>query len=293
MQNAVHYNFMVHRLRDFFQKKGFIEVPTQPRTSILAACEDPATITEYTLGGVTYPLPQTGQMWLEYELLKNPDLPGVFCATASYRDEPHPIEGRHYRLFPMFEFEGHGDFTCLQEIESELLVAFGFEAPVSLQYEDMCEKYETKIIGNEHENAMCKEISSSILLEHFPTRSQPFWNMQYAGNGTFNKIDVILHGMETIGSAARSCNTEEMRHFFHTISEGKYAQLLFEKFGKDRVTQELEEYLSHDFRPRFGGGIGLTRLENACIQQGLFTSEFETKYVPSYTATSATRMSPF
>jgi hypothetical protein len=34
-------------------------------------------------------------------------------------------------------------------------------------------------------------------------------------------------------------------------------------FGKDRVEKELEEFLSLDFFPRFGAGIGLTRLARA------------------------------
>ena len=35
--------------------------------------------------GNQWPLPQTGQMWLEYELLKNPTAPGFFCVSTSYR----------------------------------------------------------------------------------------------------------------------------------------------------------------------------------------------------------------
>ena len=37
-----------------------------------------------------------------------------------------------------------------------------------------------------------------------------------------NKIDVILHGIETIGSAERSCDKDEMRELFYTISDGQY-----------------------------------------------------------------------
>ena len=83
-------------------------------------------------------------------------------------------------------------------------------------------------------------------------------------NGTTaNKIDVLLKGMETIGSAERSSDPDEMREQFHTISNGGYAGLLYDTFGKDRVEAELEEFLSNDFFPRFGGGIGLTRLIRA------------------------------
>ena len=134
MNDTLAYNMIVKKLRSFFQdEKGFVEVPAQSRLSILAACEDPRTISQFIFSGVNYPLPQTGQMWLEVELLKNPQLPGVFCSTTSYRNEPFPIPGRHDKIFPMFEFESHGGFEALKKIERELLVYLGFKAPISLQ----------------------------------------------------------------------------------------------------------------------------------------------------------------
>jgi len=80
---------------------------------------------------------------------------------------------------------------------------------------------------------------------------------------TSKKIDVILGGMETIGSAERSTDVEQMRDTFHTITGGEYSALLYNLFGKDRVEAELEEFLKHDFFPRVGGGIGMTRLISA------------------------------
>jgi aspartyl-tRNA synthetase len=84
-----------------------------------------------------------------------------------------------------------------------------------------------------------------------------------------NKIDVILHGIETIGSAERSTSREEMSELFHTISSGMYADILYSRFGKDRVEEELAEFLSFDFFPRFGGGIGMTRMIRALKLEGL------------------------
>ncbi len=251
-------------MRDFFQtEKGFIEVPSQSRQSILAACEDPETISQYIFSGINWPLPQTGQMWLEHELLSHKNLKGVFCVTTSYRNEPHPIEGRHDKIFPMFEFEAKGDMQDLKKLESELLEFLGFEKPKSINYEDLCKKYKVDILEAEHEERMWKEGLRSVSLEFSPQRSHPVWNMQHGGKGIFNKVDVILFGMETIGSAERSTNSEEMRNSFHTISDGKYAELLFNHFGKKRVEDELEKYLEMKMFPRFGGGIGVTRMARA------------------------------
>ena len=92
------------------------------------------------------------------------------------------------------------------------------------------------------------------------------------GGGTSKKIDVILGGMETIGSAERSTDVEQMRDTFHTITDGAYANLLFELFGKERVQAELEEFLKHDFFPRVGGGIGMTRMISALDKQSISES---------------------
>ena len=70
------FTTVVMSLRSFFYSKSFQEVHTQNRLSILAACEDPTTVATYEYQGLTWPLPQTGQMWLKYELLTKPDLEG-------------------------------------------------------------------------------------------------------------------------------------------------------------------------------------------------------------------------
>ena len=105
MINSLEFHNAVKKARSFFDEKGFIEVHTQSRLSILAACEDPRTIASFHYAGALYPLPQTGQMWLEYELLTNPTVPGFYCISTSFRNEPNPVEGRHDLIFPMIEFD--------------------------------------------------------------------------------------------------------------------------------------------------------------------------------------------
>lgn len=272
MRDIHSYNLVTRKLRSFFQDElGFIEVPAQSRLSILAACEDPSTITVFQFSNVEYPLPQTGQMWLEYELLKNPKAPGVFCATTSYRNEANPIPGRHEKVFPMFEFESAGGLDDLRRIEARLMSFLGFPAPYILQYEDACTHYGVSEIKAAQEEQMEKDFGTVVSLEKFPRRTHPFWNMKHDQNGIYNKIDLIMHGCETIGSAERATDPQEMYENFHTISDGNYAQLLFKAFGKERVMRELDEYLSLSFFPRFGAGIGVTRLVRAMQLAKLLT----------------------
>ena len=258
------YSELIQKMRTFFLNKNFKEVPDGIRLSILAACENPHSIATFEYNGQIWPLPQTGQMWLEYELLKNPEWEGVFCISTSYRQEKSPIPGRHELIFPMFEFESKGGMKELHKLETELLEYLGFDDPTVVNYDDVCQEYGgVSILENEHEQKMWEEKGSVISLQNFPLRTNPFWNMKHNSNNIFNKIDVILYGQETIGSAERSCDVEEMRHNFYTIENGGYSAKLFELFGKERVEKELDEFLSLNFFERFGGGIGMTRMARA------------------------------
>ncbi len=254
------YTKTLDLLRSFFLSKGFLEVHTQNRLSILAACEDPETVATYNYADNIWPLPQTGQMWLEYELLSNPEAPGFFCLSTSYRAEPNPVPGRHETIFPMFEFEMHGGVEELKKMEIELCEHLGIplDSGSIRTYQEWSDVYDTKELEHEHEDWIGRG-----MITDFPEWTSPFWNMSRNDDGTSRKIDVILGGKETIGSAERSTDKKQMRDTFYTISEGKYAQLIIDLFGKERVEKELEDFLSFDFFPRSGGGIGVQRLMQA------------------------------
>jgi len=241
--------------------------------SILAACEDPFTISTYNFGGEVWPLPQTGQMWLEYELLKNPEYKGLFCLSTSFRNEPNPIPGRHDKIFPMFEFEMHGGLDEMIQMEAELLEHLGFQDNngfPSATYDELCKKYNTQELEHEHEQKLKDDHGSVFFIRDFPEYTSPFWNMaRYPGGDVSKKVDVIVNGIETIGSAERSCDAKDMEQRFHTISDGDYSKTLFSGFTKERVENELEDFLRFKFFPRSGGGIGITRLISGMEENGL------------------------
>jgi aspartyl/asparaginyl-tRNA synthetase len=282
--NSEHFHYVVNKLRSFFIEKGFIECHTQNRLSILAACEDPSTINSFQYLNEKYPLPQTGQMWLEYELLTNPKNPGYFCVSTSYRNEPNPIPGRHDFIFPMFEFELKGDLQELERMEIELLQYLGYTVQSqeslstttseniypNMNYEEMANQKGVQDLTHDHEQEMYRDYGPVFFLKNFPEYTSPFWNMKRnSETRTANKIDVILSGMETIGSAERSCDIQDMRNKFYNISSGLYAKTIFNHFTKERVEKELDEFFQHDFITRSGGGIGITRLISSMLKEGL------------------------
>jgi aspartyl/asparaginyl-tRNA synthetase len=292
----VEFHQVVSKLRAFFEAKGWVEVHTQNRLSILAACEDPTTIATYTYAGQVWPLPQTGQMWLEHELLKNPEVPGFFCLSTSYRNEPDPVPGRHDKIFPMFEFECRGGIERLLTLESELCQYLGFggltennEYPQG-EYNTVAAAYNVTELEHEHEARLCQQYGPVFFLTGFPNHTSPFWNMAQAEDGgSAKKVDVLLHGMETIGSAERSCDPVEMQRQFYSISDGMYAKRLFAEFTKERVEAELKEFLAKPFFQRSGGGIGVTRLIRAMKLSGLIDSTTTEQGVAASARTTATQ----
>ena len=163
----------------------------------------------------------------------------------------------------------------LRKVEKELLEYLGFRKGENGEYpgddyDNICEKYGVNELENEHEEQLEEDYGSVFFLENFPERTSPFWNMRLQENRTHsNKIDVIIHGIETIGSAERSTSKEEMKEKFETISEGGYAGILYDKFGEKRVDDELEDFMKFKFIKRSGGGIGVTRMIRAMQRSNL------------------------
>ena len=266
------FSKVVKKLREFFLEKNFIEVHAQNRLSILAACEDPFNVATFEYAGKVWPLVQTGQMWLEYEILKKPEAAGYFCLTTSYRQEPNAVPGRHDIIFPMFEFEFKGTMEDLIVLQKELLTHLGYgkyDYYVN-DYKAIAEEFGTVELEHEHEERLYKEKSPVSFITNFPEFTSPFWNMRRnPDDDTSKKVDVILSGQETFGSAERETDKEVMRNRFNTIMDGAYKAKLFELFGEERTMLELEEYLDLEFIPRVGQGIGLTRLIRSMEKEGL------------------------
>ena len=268
------FHSCVRKLRSFFESRDFVEVHPQSVQTILAACEDPSTISTYNYGGQVWPLPQTGQMQLEHVLLENPDFKGCFCVSTSFRNEPNPVPGRHDKIFPMFEFEMHGGMDELIQMEKDLLEHLGFpkrekdiegkEVYPEDDYRNIAKRYDTIELEHEHEEQLEKDHGEVYFIKNFPFYTSPFWNMKADfEKDEAKKVDVIIHGIETIGSAERSCNPKEMRYLYNKISDGQYADILHSKFTEERVQKELNHFLEYDFIPRSGGGIGVTRMIRA------------------------------
>lgn len=269
---AREFDFVMRKFREFFAKKGLLESSTQSTVDILSACEDTQNLGSFKfVDGLIYPLKQTGQMVLEDELLADPTAKGFFCQTTSHRFEKNLKPDRHDIVFPMMEYEIPGDLQTLMKFHRELLEHFGFGTADSfpeIEYSEACKKYGVTELTHEHENQMLKDFGPVVFLKNFPESTSPFWNMkrfeQKDGTILAKKCDVIMNGVETIGSAERSCDVDDMRKRFYSIMDGTYSQALFDLFGKEKTQAELDRFFQHTFFQRSGAGIGVTRMIKAC-----------------------------
>ena len=130
----------------------------------------------------------------------------------------------------MFEFEMKGGVDALKQMEIELCDHLGIPLTGDRikTYDNWAQTYQVEELDHVHESTIGRG-----MITDFPEWTSPFWNMARNADDTSKKIDVIIGGMETIGSAERSTDKEQMRETFHTISDGQYAELLYKLFGKE------------------------------------------------------------
>ena len=65
----------------------------------------------------------------------------------------------------------------LIKMESELLHYLDLPLPKLHNYEDLATHYGVDIIETEHEGKMCEEYGQATIIQNFPERTSPFWNM--------------------------------------------------------------------------------------------------------------------
>lgn len=199
---------------------------------------------------------------------------GYFAHNTSTRNESRAGDGRREFKFPLTEFEfqnktEESGFDELAEFLSKLLVHLGFDEPKLVYYDEECQKFGTQYIEDKEEQELCDKYGSAVLLGKFPLRSDPYWNMRHSGNDIYDKIDVIIHGFESAGTAVRSCDPIEMKKNIKLQDSGNYLNTMYDLFGKDRVDNEIDEYTDYKFVPRCGGGLGMSRIIRGLKLEGI------------------------
>ena len=257
--DSIKWISLVSKFRNFMSKQGFLEVSSHTNDlEIIAACENHKAIASTTLGGKKLPLPQTAQMLLEfliflYTLLKK-NISKIWTQSISYRDEDITDDGRHLRLFSMFEVEALGSFIDMTAFLNEFAQEFFGSEPYWVSYEralELCgnttgvltEDDETTLF-TALENILGKE-PKVIALHNFPQESNPYFNMERNADGTAIKVDLLVKSKSTgkaleIGGFAKRCSDRALilKRFIEQ-TEGEYAKTLHKLFGMSATQASL------------------------------------------------------
>lgn len=228
----------VKALRDFFAKREFKEVNSQCRPSILAAWEFPERLQAYNARGTEWPLPQSGIVWLERELRKDPDAAGFFCLTNSYgaaaAAQPRPI----------FEFAFRGDQTALRTLVTALM---------------------TSLLPHNFEGDG-RIVTNSSLAEC------PFWNVAVVPSGEndskrVRNCDAYFKDNKLISAAERTQEKAEMFYKFCVSHGGRYSLGLYRHFGQSRTEAEFTEYVNDCSFLRSTGSVDVMTLSRHILSE--------------------------
>jgi len=231
------YNTVIHLLRQFLDKLNFIELFTQNMLSILTVCDDPKTMCTFNYGGYVWPLPQSSIIWLEYELLKNPDFNGIYTVCTTYKNDPNYTKKISENIFeadivtPKFEFLTFGQYSDIILIITNLLQELGFlDKYTFVNYNQIAKRRGSSDLDID-DVAPTKVVT---VVEHVPVQK---WGMKY-----ISKVYILQKEIMTF--AEHLTNSNELLETFLTLDDGHLSEYLYAQFSKERVDNELFKFIN-------------------------------------------------
>lgn len=201
---------------------------------------------------------------LEHALLSNPACTGVFLLPEN--------QGENKRGLTKFRFVCRGDMDSLTRLAKSFLGHLGFDTStrnlntgsydrVRDFWEDNWRKRGVPVGGMED---MEKEIGRNwaplFFLSDFPPPLATPWCVERTKEHAAI-LHVIVDGKRAIHLGVHSCDRDRIRRDFDTAAESdKATASLCNRFGKPRVSKELDELLSLSFVPFFSGTIFVENL---------------------------------
>lgn len=278
--NPEDFKYMMNKITRFFISRGFAETYPSPNSSILS--------TYCKFEGI---IPTHGYVWLENELLDNPDRNGYFSIRNHYIVSP----GK--QNYYTFDFESKGTMSDMIQLNRHLLAYLGFttsniprrsnyyndsyfrgkvaESLVNdslyyseTEYDDISIQTNCPGQTDKLDPRIRKEYNSVCFIKNFPKESNSLWNIKEMNNKT-KRVDIILNGINTITGYEKSCNPEEIKHNFY---EQNHVDILYNTFSKQKVDKDFDEYISKTLFPRYGGRIIMSNIADAMVIDELLPS---------------------
>jgi len=269
------YHYVMNCVKFFCLERGFFECYVENEISIFSSWDDPFKIKTFKYNNNVVPFTQSNQIHLEYEMLKNPNRPGYFCITNIYDNSENSLSS-----YPIIEFILKGNMTALEIFEKELLMYLDYDKKFNCNEKDysyISKKLNRNVseLSNDVKLKIYEKFGPVFLLKNYPEYVNMHWTTKKDLNyNTYNKIVVLLSGIEVIESYEKNTDKNEMLTNFKTLENGLYSKKLFESFGEKQVKEELDNYLTNNFFIRSVGKIYIDRLITSMLKEGLIPELF-------------------
>lgn len=223
----------IRRLRDILNRLKFVEVCVHGELNTLAACDNPRAMCTFNHNGYTWPLPQSCLVALEhilYEPKTGTDTSkGVFTVCASYRADSDGDGGR-LALRPKVEVAAFGEYSDMRDTAVTLLQELGFLG-----------KYRfVNYIQHARGNAWDPNVVSDILKPETVTFIEDIPHYRWDAN---HVSKVYCGHTELITVAEHTVESDKLLRAFLTFDEGRLSNHLYAQFGKERVDNDLFEFM--------------------------------------------------
>lgn len=252
-----HFHFIYNSIRNYLIQNNFIESYVQNRLSNLNSCKNIFNACLFDMYKFCYCLPQSNEIWLEYEMIKYNKQSGFFCQSSLYFNHNNGLDNY---IEPAMEFSLIGGLFELEKLFRGLLKHMGYTNNIfnykSIDYKDILLLFQLEVLTEKIKIPKLSEDKTIYFVKNIPKNDDTTWN-DYDQNGIYNKIIVIIYGKVVFYGIQKSNEIEKMRNIY--LERNDYPALC-EFFGEERVLGELESYLELPFMDRCTGKIKISSL---------------------------------
>jgi hypothetical protein len=261
------YSFIINTLRNFFNKQNFVEIYTQNKLTLLSACNEYKLMCTFNYGGYVWPLPQSSVILMYYDLLINPELPGIYTLCTSYKNDQNYTKSMSDNFLqadivsPLFECITFGNYVDMYNTIIDLLTELGFNNSKYkfIKYADVAKKKGVKIVSYNDELGISTD-ADIVFLEYIPTLK---WGMKQTSK-------VIVNKLEILSFSEHMKEPRDIIESFLTVDNGQLSEFLYSQFSKERIEDELYKFT--DLKPKnvVSCSINITNLSTAMNKLNMF-----------------------
>lgn len=254
------------KIREFFDKEGFIEVIPPVLVGATGACENVPTIFSFDYFGKKAFLAQTTQLFLEWYVYNG--IPKVYSINKSFRAEPR-ITTRHQTEFTLIEFEASdSDLGWLVEFEKRFIYSVSEQTrqEVKLMYYteaiQLLKDGGINIAWGDDFSSQAEQLITArngiSIITHYPEYIK-FFNMRESViSGTVDCCDLLLPGVgETIGGSEREYRYDIIKS---KLENSDMLKQLVKAGGNASDFDWYLDLIKNKEMRRAGAGIGFDRL---------------------------------